>query len=101
MRHLFKRVWLTALVTLTATFIAVPVLAQVAQTIVIDGVNDFNPLNLIDNDTGDTETAAFCADDPEDDSPMDLGQIFVTNDVNNIYIGFEYDRECFSSPQVL
>lgn len=100
MRHLFKRVWLTALVTLTATFIAVPVLAQVAQTIVIDGVNDFNPLNLIDNDTGDTETAAFCADDPEDDSPMDLGQIFVTNDVNNIYIGFEYDRECFSSPQV-
>lgn len=83
-----------------ALLVAAPVGAQVPQTVVVDGVNDFDPANLLDADGGDTQTTNFCANDPEPDSPMDLGNIYVTNDTNNLYIGFEYDRECFSSPQV-
>ena len=77
-----------------------PATAQVPQTITLDGTNDFDPANLIDADGGDTEIKNWCTDDPEDDAPMDLGNIYITNDTNNLYIGFEYDRECFASPQV-
>lgn len=83
-----------------AMLVVAPANAQVPQTILVDGVNDFDPANLLEADGGDTQTTNFCADDPEPDSPMDLGNIYVTNDTNNLYIGFEYDRECFSSPQV-
>ena len=31
---------------------------------------------------------------------MDIGNVYITNDVNNLYIGFEYDRDCFNSPPV-
>ncbi len=55
--------------------------AQVPQTIVIDGVNDFDPSNLIDADGSDTEF-----------SNLDMGNIYVTNDANFLYFGFEYDR---------
>lgn len=79
---------------------AAPAGAQVPQTILVDGVNDFDPSNLIDADGGDTQAANFCADDPELDTPMDIRNVYVTNDANNLYIGFEYDRECFNSPQV-
>ncbi len=74
--------------------------AQVPQTIVIDGVNDFDASNLIDNDDGDTQEINFCTSDPEPDDPMDIGMVYVTNDANNLYIGFQYARDCFASPQV-
>lgn len=80
--------------------LAAPALAQTPQTISIDGTNDFDPSNLIENDGGDTETKNWCTSDPEDESPMDIGNIYITNDANFVYIGFEYDRDCFASPQV-
>lgn len=79
---------------------AVPSLAMTPQTIVVDGVNDFDPSNLWDADGGDTQTQNWCTSDPEDESPMDLGDIFITNDSNFLYFGYEYDRDCFASPAV-
>ncbi|MBT4291569.1 hypothetical protein HOD41_02665, partial [bacterium] len=63
--------------------------AQTPQTIAIDGVNDFDPLNLVDADGGDTEHVA-----------LDIGDVFVTNDVNNLYIGFDHDRDGWGSVQL-
>lgn len=74
--------------------------AQTPQTIVIDGTNDFDPSNLLQDDSGDAQVMNYCTDDPEDDNPMDIGVVYITNDTNNLYIGFQYDRECFASPQV-
>jgi hypothetical protein len=67
----------------------------VAQTIAIDGFNDFNPGNLLDDDRGDTQEADHCPTNPGLESPLDLGRIFLTNDLDNLYFGFEYDRVCF------
>jgi len=90
------------LAVLVMALIAAPAQAQVAQTITIDGVNDFNAANLFSDDSDDTEIKDWCTDDPGDDFPMDIRQVFVTNDVNNLYIGFEYDRDCFGDgfPQI-
>lgn len=85
---------------LALALLAGPAHARVPQTITIDGVNDFDVANLLEDDGGDTEESNFCADDPEVDTPMDIKGVYVTNDANNLYIGFEYDRECFESPQV-
>lgn len=80
---------------------ATPAGAFVPQTIVVDGTNDFDPSNLIDNDSGDTEIKNWCTNDPENDSPMDLRQIYITNDNSYLYVGYFYDKECFTgSPQV-
>jgi hypothetical protein len=80
--------------------LAAAALAQVPQTIAVDGVNDFNAANLLSDDTGDTETKDWCTGTPGLESPMDIKKVFVTNDANNLYIGFEYRRYCFASPQV-
>ncbi len=64
-------------------------LAQVPQTISLDGVNDFDPANLVDADGGDTEYA-----------PIDLGDIYVTNDAVNLYIGFDHDQDGWGSVQL-
>jgi len=79
MKQMCERLWPVALLVLMAATMApvTPVLAFTPQTIVIDGVNDFNTANLLDNDTGDTEIKNWCTDDPEDDAPMDLGKIYV------------------------
>ena len=75
--------------------------AQVPQTIVIDGTNDFNPANLVENDTGDTEIKDWCTGDGGAfEGPMDLGNVYVTNDNSFLYIGYVYDKDCFNSPQV-
>lgn len=71
---------LTALAVLVLA--AAPAAAQVPQTIVLDGTNDFNPANLIDADGGDTQYTS-----------LDLGDIYVTNDNSFLYFGFEYDRD--------
>lgn len=70
------------------------------QTITVDGVNDFDPSNLVENDAGDTEIKDWCTNDPAVEGPMDIGQVFVTNDNSFLYIGYFYDRDCFNSPQV-
>lgn len=80
--------------------VAAPVAAQTPQTIVIDGSNDFDVSNLVDADALDTQIQNWCTDDPEDEGPMDIGDVYITNDTNNLYIGFVYDRDCFASPPV-
>lgn len=64
-------------------------LAQTPQTITIDGVNDFLPGNLVDADGGDTEYPN-----------IDLGDIFVTNDAVNFYIGAAHDPGGWGSVQL-
>ena len=64
--------------------------AAVPQTIVIDGVNDFLPANLLDNDA--TDTQSFCG---AGIFPMDLGNVYVTNDANFLYVGIEFSKTCF------
>jgi hypothetical protein len=67
----------------------------IAQTIAVDGVNDFNPGNLLDDDRGDTQVADHCPLNPGVEAPLDLGRIYLTNDLDNLYFGFEYDKVCF------
>lgn len=100
MRRLGSRIWLGAFAALALVLGTGVVGAQVPETITIDGVNDFDPANLFSDDTGDTETKNWCTNDPENESPMDIGRVYVTNDASNLYIGFEYARDCFASPQV-
>lgn len=88
------------ILALLVALVVTPARAAVPQTITIDGVNDFDAANLLEDDGGDTEETNFCGDDPEVDTPMDIKAVYVTNDANNLYIGFEYDRECFASPSV-
>ncbi len=78
---------LTALAVLVlGTGLAV---AQTAQTIIIDGVNDFLPSNLADADGLDTQH-----------TQIDLGDIYVTNDAVNLYLGFETGPGSFGSNQL-
>jgi FlgD Ig-like domain/Bacterial Ig-like domain len=100
MRTRFMRLCPLVIVMLCSALATNTALAQLPQTIVVDGTNDFNVANLLDDDSLDTQIQNWCTADPEDDAPMDLGKIYVTNDTNNLYIGFEYFRDCFSSPQV-
>lgn len=79
-----------ALLLVTLVAAAAPVRAAVPQTIVIDGVNDFDPLNLLDDDR--TDTQSFCAAGVY---PMDLGRVYVTNDANFLYVGIEFAKTCF------
>lgn len=93
---------LAGLLALVAGTVAVyDASAVVPQTIVVDGTNDFDPSNLVEDDTGDTEIKDWCTGDGGAfEGPMDLGQVFVTNDVSFLYVGYFYDKDCFNSPQV-
>ena len=81
---------MTCLLALLFLLIAPPAKAFVPQTIIVDGVNDFDPSNLLDNDTADTQTG--CAPLV---LPMDLGKVYVTNDANFLYIGIEFLKSCY------
>uniref|UniRef100_A0A832MLV1 FlgD/Vpr Ig-like domain-containing protein n=1 Tax=Eiseniibacteriota bacterium TaxID=2212470 RepID=A0A832MLV1_UNCEI len=81
------RSWLLAACLALA---AMPAHAFTPQTIVIDGVNDFDPSNLLDDDRNDTQT--FCSPPA---LPLDLGRVYITNDANFLYIGIEFSRTCF------
>lgn len=89
---------------LTAACLALtvaPAWAQVPQTITIDGLNDFDPTNLVENDTLDTHTSAWCT--ATEISPMDIGRVYLTNDNNFLYIGYyhnigEAPDDCFTNP---
>ena len=78
---------LTALIVLTLG--AGLAVAQTPQTIVIDGVNDFLPGNLADADGLDTQH-----------TEIDLGDIFVTNDAVNLYLGFQTGPGSFGTDQL-
>lgn len=92
---------LVGMLALVAGTVAVDDAAALPQTITVDGTNDFDPSNLVENDTGDTEIKDWCpGDGGAFEGPMDLGQVYVTNDVSFLYIGYFYDKDCFTSPQV-
>ncbi len=83
------RTWRAALPLLLALLVPAWLWAQVPQTIILDGVNDFDPVNLVDADGGDTEFA-----------PIDLGDIYFTNDAVNLYIGFDHDQDGWGAVQL-
>ncbi len=88
MRSILARVrfvWLAAAMLVLPAALA----AQVPQTIVIDGVNDFDALNLLDADGADTQH-------PQ----IDIGDFYVTNDAVKLYIGFEHDKGTWSTVQL-
>ncbi|MFM8558970.1 MAG: choice-of-anchor X domain-containing protein [bacterium] len=64
--------------------------AAVPQTINVDGINDFLPANMLDDDRADTQSN--CAVGVY---PMDLGRVYVTNDANFLYVGIEFSRTCY------
>jgi hypothetical protein len=64
-----------------ALVLAAPAWAFVPQTIVVDGTNDFNVANLLDADGGDTQF-----------TQLDQGNIYLTNDTNFLYFGFDYNH---------
>ena len=93
--------WLRVLLLSAAVVAtAAPARAFVPQTITVDGVNDFNSANLLDDDRGDTEIKDWCTDDAALDSTMDIGRVYITNDANFLYVGWEYFEDCFTSPVV-
>jgi hypothetical protein len=63
--------------------------AQSPQTIVIDGVNDFDLANRLDQDANDTEVPN-----------IDIGDFYVTNDAVKLYVGFEHDQAGWSQVQL-
>ena len=63
--------------------------AQTPQTIVLDGVNDFLPGNLMDADGGDTQYPN-----------IDLGDFYVTNDAVNLYLGHTQDPAGWGAVQI-
>ncbi len=77
--------WVALLLLATTT--AAP--AQVVQTIAIDGVNDFDAANLVDADGGDTEFAT-----------IDLGDVYLTNDASNLYLGYAHDQGGWGTVQL-
>jgi hypothetical protein len=70
--------------------VATPALAAIAQTITVDGVNDFDPSNLITDDRYDT-ARYYCS--PDSVFPLDLGRAYLTNDNNYLYVGFDWPHK--------
>jgi len=64
--------------TLLVLLAAGAALATTPQTIVVDGVNDFLPVNLVDLDAADTEF-----------TDIDLSNVHLTNDAVNLYVGIQ------------
>lgn len=63
--------------------------ATTPQTIVIDGVNDFLPGNLVDADAGDTQFPN-----------IDLGDTYATNDAVSLFLGLTHDPGGWSGVQL-
>ena len=80
---------LAILLALALAVFAGSALAQAPQTIVIDGVNDFLPGNLLDADGGDTQHPN-----------IDAGDIYVTNDAVNLYLGITHDQAGWGTVQI-
>lgn len=71
-------------------FAALPAFAAVPQTIAIDGVNDFDPQNLVVDDRYDTQRF-WC--DPDSVFALDIGRVYLTNDNNYVYFGFDWPHK--------
>ncbi len=82
---------LTALCLLLLV-VAAPARAFVPQTINVDGVNDFDPSNLLRDDRADTQSNCGVGI-----YPMDLGRVYMTNDANYLYVGIEFSKSCYCS----
>lgn len=63
--------------------------ATTPQTIVIDGVNDFLPANLVDADGGDTQFPN-----------IDLGDTYATNDAVSLFLGMAQAPAGWSGVQI-
>jgi len=59
------------------------------QTITVDGANDFLADNLFDADGYDCQF-----------TEIDIDSVFVTNDVNKLYMGFQYDKGGWTNNQI-
>lgn len=81
---------LAPLLLLAIALVATPARAFTPQTITVDGVNDFLPGNLLNDDSFDTQTNCGAGI-----YPMDLGKVYVTNDANFLYIGIEFSKSCY------
>ena len=79
----------TALVALAIMVAGALASAQVPQTIVLDGVNDFNIANRIAQDGLDTQF-----------SQIDIGDVYVTNDAVKLYIGIAHDKGTWGTVQL-
>jgi hypothetical protein len=83
--------WLRPLLLASCLLVlAAPAFAAVAQTITVDGVNDFDPSNLIRDDRYDTQRF-YCS--PDSVFPLDIGRVYLTNDNNYIYFGFDWPHK--------
>lgn len=82
----YRTLWIAVLAVVLTFGLAS---AQVAQDIVVDGVNDFALANRVEDDSLDTEY-------PE----LDLGEIYVTNNAINLFIGYGYDTGTWGSNQI-
>jgi hypothetical protein len=60
-----------------------------APAIVVDGVNDFDPADLVDPDGGDTQFA-----------PIDMLDVYIAYDETAIYIGYGHDQDGWTGVQV-
>lgn len=85
------RRFLTPLLAVLLLAVAVPARAFVPQTIVLDGVNDFDPANLLKDDRNDTQPGCTPVA-----LPLDLGRVYVTNDATYLYIGIELAKACYT-----
>ena len=85
----FTRAQLAAVAALVLMLSASWAVAQTPQTIIIDGINDFLPGNLVENDGADTEFPN-----------IDIGEVYITNDAVNFYVGLEHDRGGWGSVQL-
>ncbi|MEO5989129.1 MAG: FlgD immunoglobulin-like domain containing protein [Candidatus Eisenbacteria bacterium] len=81
---------LLTLFLLLGAVVATPVRAFTPQTITVDGINDFLPGNLLDDDRLDTQSGCSAGV-----YPMDLGRVYVTNDANFLYVGIEFSKTCY------
>lgn len=63
--------------------------ATTPQTIVVDGVNDFLPANLVDADAADTQFPN-----------IDLNGVYATNDAVKLYLGMSEDPAGWSGVQI-
>ncbi len=63
--------------------------SYVPQTITVDGSNDFLLANVMDPDGYDCEYAQ-----------IDFDTVFVTNDANKLYIGFQYNKGAWTGNQL-
>lgn len=73
----------------TFALLAAGASAQVVQSITIDGINDFDLANLVEADGGDTEHAE-----------LDIGNVYLTNDANNLYLGYDHDEGSWGQIQL-